>query len=245
MHEKYQAYVGIDVQAHQKPFFYSVLNSALEVVATGHGRMVDVLSYLAGLSSALVAVNGPVCTRESDREVRQSGLFDQASPADESAGARTGDMELASRGFTYSISGKTEERSIALASGLRELGYTLHGEIHSDKVYLETNCDAAFWLATGRMPYDARSLEGCLQRQLILCEMGIHLKDPMDFLEEFTRHRLRTSQIPMEQILPGYELRAMMAAATVWLVDNFPENVEHIGKAGAGEIILAGDFSYK
>lgn len=245
MHEKYQAYIGIDVQAHQKPFFYSVLDSTLEVVATGHGRMVDVLSYLAGLSSALVAVNGPVSAREQGREARQSGLFDQASSADESAAVRTGDLELESRGFSYSISGKTEERSLTLVSGMRELGYTLHGETISDKVYLETNSDAACWLAAGCMPYDARSLEGRLQRQLILCEMGIHLKDPMDFLEEFTRHRLRTSQIPMEQILPGYELRAMMAAVIAWLEDSFPEKVEHLGKAGMGEIILTGDFSSK
>ncbi|NMB53769.1 MAG: hypothetical protein GYA15_03630 [Leptolinea sp.] len=245
MLKKYLAYVGIDVQAHQKPFFYTVLDSTLEVIATGHGRMVDVLSYLAGLSSALVAVNGPISAREPDREVKQSGLFDQASPAGELVTARTGEKELASRGFTNFITGKTEERSIALASGLRELGYTMHGEINSDKVYLETNCDAACWLAAGCLPYDARSLEGRLQRQLILCEMGIHLKDPMNFLEEFTRHRLRTSQLPMEQILPGYELRAMMAAATAWLVDSFPEKVEHLGKSGAGEVILAGDFSSK
>ena len=67
----------------------------------------------------------------------------------------------------------------------------------------------------------------------------------MVFLEEFTRFRLRTSNVPLNQIGVAHELRAMMAAATAWLVDNRPETLEHLGQASEGVIILPKEFTRK
>ena len=52
----------------------------------------------------------------------------------------------------------------------------------------------------------------------------------MAFLEEFTRYRLRTSNVPLTQIGIAHELRALIAAATAWLMDNRPETLEHLGQ---------------
>ncbi len=246
----YQTYIGIDVQAIQKPFFYYSLNESLEILACGHGRLGDVLAYLAGQSSALVAVNGPICLDRSDGLIVQGGLFD-AEHSHPGENHRTGDIILSTRGFP-SVPNLHEgkklnvwvERSLELTAGIRQLGYE---ECHAGqpRTYFETQSDAAYWLATGSVPYDSRSLEGRLQRQLLLYEFGFAVKDPMSFLEEFTRFRLRTSQIPMSQIMPAHELRALISAATAWLADRRPEAVDHMGEVRKGEIILPRDFSRK
>lgn len=240
-----QTYIGIDVQAAQKPYFYSALNSNLEIIACGHGRLEDVTAYLAGQSSALVAVNGPVCLPQNSVQI---GLFEAGDLTGHPA-ARSGDRELEARGFfDLAVPEHAKkaplwvDRSLVLAEALKKLEYTMDG---GRRIYLETQSDAAYWLAAGVVPYDSRSLEGRLQRQMLLWEFGLPVKDPMNFLEEFTRFRLRTSQVPMEQILPGHELRAMIAASTAWLVDNHPERVEHFGAVNAGEIILPKEFSRK
>lgn len=244
MADFYQTYIGIDVQAVQKPYFYTALNASLEMIACGHGRLPDVTAYLSGQSSALVAVNGPVCL---PLDAVQIGLFEG-----EEGGrtvVRSGDRELETAGFHdlafHEHSKKPPvwvERSLELTDALAKLGYSLNGE---RRTYFETQSDAAYWLSTGALPYESRTLEGRLQRQLLLWEFGLAVKAPLSFLEEFTRFRLRTSQVPVDQILPGHELRAMIAASTAWLMDQHPDRVDHLGVKGEGEIILPRELSRK
>jgi hypothetical protein len=249
MAANFQTYVGIDVQAMQKPYFYTALNADLENIACGHGRLADVLAYLSGQSSAIVAINGPVCVQPSDRESLQDGLFDKTDNSGNHISLRTGDAELDSKGFPIAAIGKKiplwVERSLELADGIKQMGYRIVGSGETVRAFFETQCDAAYWLSAGAMPYDSRSLEGRLQRQLLLCEFGFHLTDPMIFLEEFTRYRLRTSQIPVEQVLMAHELRAMIAAASAWLLDVRPETMEHFGTIDEGEILLPREFLRK
>jgi hypothetical protein len=251
MTAKYQTYIGIDVQAVQKPYFYSALNTDLENIACGHGRLGDVLAFLSGQSSALVAVNGPICFQFAADSLVQGGLF-EADQTSQHKVNRTGDAELTARGYnpgSAPVSGKKPplwvERSLELTAGIRQLGYGSFSNPDGSNTFFETQCDAAYWLSTGAMPYDSRSLEGRLQRQLLLCEFGFPLKDPMAFLEEFTRFRLRTTQVPMSYIQPAHELRALMAAATAWLMDVRPEAVEHLGEMNEGEIFLPREFTRK
>jgi hypothetical protein len=245
MSTKFQTYIGIDIQAAHKPFFYAALQDDLEIIATGHGRLLDVLAYLSGQSAALVAINGPICAQHPGGESLQGGLFDRDESDDKFVPLRTGEAELISRGFAYSVPGKILERGLDLVSRLRELDYTIFAGNNTARSFLETQCDAACWLSTGSRPYDSHSLEGRLQRQLLLCEFGLSLKDPMAFLEEFTRHRLRTSQVPMDLVLSAHELRALMAAAIAWLVDTRPEAIERLGITGEGEIFLPREFLHK
>ncbi|GAP20005.1 hypothetical protein [Leptolinea tardivitalis] len=246
----FSTYIGIDVQAVQKPYFYTALNGNLETIACGHGRLGDVLAYLAGQSTALVAINAPVSAQIPEDSLYQEGLF-SPEQIKQTVVARTGDSELTARGFQFfQPVGNVKklplwvERSLELTAGMKQLGYDNTGE-RNKRSFFETQSDAGYWLATGTMPYESRSLEGRLQRQLLLYEFGFPLKDPMVFLEEFTRYRLRTSQVPMEQILPAHELRAIFSAATAWLVDMRPDAVECVGQPGQGEIIIPKEFSKK
>jgi hypothetical protein len=248
---KFLTYIGVDVQAFQKPFYYSAVDADLETIACGHGRMVDVLAYLAGQSSALVAINGPVWAPKSDPGFLQSGLFG-GEHLSISVIHRSPDIELTSHGYPrVPIPAAAKkiplwmERSLELTEEMKLMGYALVENSKANRVFFETNTDAAYHLITGCWPYDSRSLEGRLQRQLLLYEFGFPLRDPMVFLEEFTRYRLRTSNVPLIQIGVAHELRALMAAATAWLMDNRPEMLDHQGVGSEGEIILPKEFSRK
>lgn len=243
----FQTYIGIDVHASRKPYFYTAINGNLEILACGPACLADILAFLSGQSSALVAVNGPVCIQSPDGGSFQGGLFFESHTEERYVHHRSGDDELASRGFnTMILPRKTPpwvERSLDLTAGFRQLGFSVFGTSNSSRAYFETNCDAGFWLSFGAVPYDSRSLEGRLQRQLVLCEFGFPVQDPLIFLEEFTRHRLQTSQLPADQILPGYELKAMIASATALLFDQKPGAVETVGDPNNGALILPKEFS--
>jgi hypothetical protein len=244
-------YIGIDVQAAQKPFYYTALDADLETIACGHGRMGDVLAYLAGQTSAIVAINGPIWAPQAVTVSSQIGLF--GGEQNTIGGSqRWVDDELSTRGYpivfvpsAWKKAPVWMERSLELAAEIKRLGYVVSGNPSSTRFFFETNTDAAYHQITGNSPYDSRSLEGRLQRQLLLYEFGFHLQDPMSFLEEFTRFRLRTSNVPLAQICVAHELRALMAGATAWLLDHRPETLEHLGQNGEPEIILPREFTRK
>jgi hypothetical protein len=244
-------YIGIDVQAAQKPFYYTALDGELETIACGHGRLTDVLAYLAGQSSALVAVNGPIQLHQTSPVFSQAGLF--GSEHSTGAGPHRGlDFDLPDRESPpiQSLSfGKKPalwmERSMELAKEMKHLGYTEADVSTNNRAYFETNTDAACHRITGVSPYDSRSLEGRLQRQLLLYEFGFPLQDPMAFLEEFTRFRLRTSNVPLTQIETAHELRALIAGATAWLMDYRPETLEYLKQGMINPMVIPKEFTRK
>jgi predicted RNase H-like nuclease len=66
--------------------------------------------------------------------------------------------------------------------------------------------------------------------------MGI--KDPMEFFEEITRHRLLKGGLPTEFIYTAEELDALVAAYTAYLAASQPGEVLRIGNKQEGEIVL-------
>jgi hypothetical protein len=79
-----------------------------------------------------------------------------------------------------------------------------------------------------------------LQRQLVLYERGVRLKDAMNFFEEITRFRLLKGILPVEQIYTAEMLDVLAAAYTAWLAGHHPERLTHVGEAEEGQITLPG-----
>jgi hypothetical protein len=246
---KHAIYLGIDVQAAHKPFYYTALDADLETIACGHGRQADVLAFLAGQTSALVAINGPVWAPEFASHISQRGLFGEKESS-YTYTHRDVDIEMNARGYPMTVvppAGKKTpvwmERCLELVSLMKRMGYQPYIGDNAGLEYFETNTDAGYQQISGYRPYESRSLEGRMQLQLQLVELGLNLHDPMAFLEEFTRFRLRTSNIPLEQILPAHELRAMLAAVFAWLLDNRPHQIEHLGQNPGRNVILPKETS--
>ena len=53
------AFIGVDPASRRKSFTYAALDKDLNLLALADGEMDDVVAFLAGQSSAMVAVNSP------------------------------------------------------------------------------------------------------------------------------------------------------------------------------------------
>lgn len=158
---------------------------------------------------------------------------------------REAEHELNARGIPI---GGTP-RSEALAPGWMRIGFDLHRRLERlgfkalpeegpGRQRLETHPHAGFTALLGRAPLPKPTLEGRLQRALILFERGVRMHDPMAFLEEITRHRLLHGLLPMEQVLPQDQLDALLAAYTAWLAFVRPADVCRVGNKQEGFITL-------
>ena len=82
------------------------------------------------------------------------------------------------------------------------------------------------------------TLEGRQQRQLVLYEQGLGIRDPMEFFEEMTRHKLLKGILPLEQIYSAEALDAIAAAYMAYLAGRHPERLGKLGDAQEGQIFL-------
>ena len=69
----------------------------------------------------------------------------------------------------------------------------------------------------GLPPFAYGTLEGRIQRQLVLSNQELDVPDAMEFFEEITRYKLLHGVLPADNILPQPELDAWMAAYVAWL----------------------------
>ncbi|CAG0957786.1 hypothetical protein ANAEL_00441 [Anaerolineales bacterium] len=79
-----------------------------------------------------------------------------------------------------------------------------------------------------------------MQRQTLLYEHGLNIKDPMDFFEEITRYKLLKGILPMELLYLPEQLDALVAAYVAWLAVYKQEGVFLLGDAREGKLVLPG-----
>jgi len=97
-------------------------------------------------------------------------------------------------------------------------------EIKSQDFYRE-------WL--GQNPVPRRTLEGRLQRALVLYEQALRIEDPMDIFEEITRYKLIKGNFRLDNVYSSKELDALVAAYVAWMSVNRPERI-----VVTGELVL-------
>jgi hypothetical protein len=103
---------------------------------------------------------------------------------------------------------------------------------------METHPHACFCVLLGQNPLPRPTLEGRLQRQLVLYEQGIGIRDPMNFFEEITRHKLFKGTLPTDQIYTAEEQDAIAAAFTAYQAGCHPERTMQMGDPEEGQIVL-------
>jgi hypothetical protein len=118
------------------------------------------------------------------------------------------------------------------------MGFISYPSENAAHQWMETQPHAAYCSLLGQLLLPKPTLEGRLQRQLILYEQDMGIKDPMEFFEEITRHRLMKGVLPMEFIYSAEELDALVAAFTAYLTVNQPSEVVWIGDKEEGQIVL-------
>jgi hypothetical protein len=103
---------------------------------------------------------------------------------------------------------------------ISQVGFESFSNKNSAKQWLETKAQDCFRALGGQTPLPRRTLGGQIQRALILYDQGLQIKDPMEFFEEITRHKLIQGMLPLENLYTPRELDALASAYLAWMAVN-------------------------
>ena len=225
-------YIGVDVATDarrtNKTFTFLSLDQGLKLVAQGEGDLEDVVAYVGSQSQAMVAVNAP--RRPNLSLVQGEGTpGDTGSPLDEGGtrNCRVAEYQLRQHHIhVLSTSSRRETCPTWVRAGFKlfalldKLGFSAYPTPSGPRCSLEVSAHAVFCTLLGQAPFPPESVEGRLQRQLVLKEQGLKIKDPMYFFEEVTSFKLLQGILPLDEIYSAWELDALAAAYTAWQVTN-------------------------
>ena len=247
MNAEFSAFIGVEANRERSyPFTYAALDRDLTIRAFGRGSIKDAFAFLAGQESALAAINSPMSTSKGllkREEIREK--LSSKSRLGRWANLRLVEYELLERGVHVPRtpgSLKSSPRWIKLGFRLFEelgkFGYKPYPGADAPKQYFECQGEAVFWNLLGHAPLKEHTLEGRLQRQIVLQLCGLPVPDAMLFFEGITRHHLLNSTLPLDNLYSNEELNALAAAYTAWLACTQTGKVIRIGHEEEGFIFL-------
>lgn len=240
------SFIGVDPTAGQRPFVYAVLDHERKLLALAEGDLEAVLAFIGGQQEAYVAVSAP--RQPNVGLIAREEIRATLSPRPRSGrwmDARLADYQM--RQHNIKIPPTPAERSdcpgwmqmgFEVYDRLAGLGYRRYPADEGRKQMLEVYPHASYCVWLERVPHPKRSLEGRLQRQLALFELGVDVPDPMRFFEEITRHRLLKGVLPLEFLYTASELDALAGAMTAWVAANNPEQVTLLGDPREGQVVV-------
>lgn len=239
-------FIGIDPTAGERPFSYAALAHDLSLLALGEGDLEEVLAFAAGQQEAFVAICAP---RQPNQGLLQRQAVRQSLSPPPRPGRwsdfRLAEYYLRQRRLNSPKTPAREEdcprwmrNGFSLFRRLQAYGYELFPHEGASRQLLEVYPHACYAALGGAVPLAKHTLEGRLQRQLLLYDCQVGVTDPMEFFEEITRHRLRRGILPLEKLHTAGELDALAAAYVAWLAASDPQQVELLGDAEEGQIAL-------
>ena len=87
-------------------------------------------------------------------------------------------------------------------------------------------------------PYLKDTLEGRLQRQLLLYDEGVNIPDAMDWFEEVTRTHILRGEIRYNGVRTHDELDALASALTAYYAHTKPKQITLVGDVEDGQIVV-------
>ncbi len=240
------AYIGIDPTAGQRPFHYAALDQGLQLLALGQGGLEDVLAFVAGQRQAVLGVCAP--RRANLGVMERPEVRERLSPPPRPGrwkSFRLAEYLLRQRRIPSPQTPAREEScpnwmrmGFTLYRRLEALGYCAYPAQDAPLLWLEVYPHAFYCTLLGVAPFPKYTLEGRIQRQLVLYEQKVRVPDPMLFFEEITRHRLLQGVLPIDDLYQPGELDALAGAYTAWMAANHPDQVTLLGDAEEGQIVL-------
>ncbi|MBN2547972.1 MAG: DUF429 domain-containing protein [Anaerolineales bacterium] len=239
-------FIGIDPTAGDHPFVYAALDHELRLLALGQGSMEDILAFAAGQHQAVAAVCAPRLPNQglmARPEIRQD-LTPAPTPG-RWLNFRLADYLLRQRRLSSVQTPAEEEQcprwmrnGFLLYRRLEGLGYQIYPHEQAELQCLEVYPHACYAALLGKLPFPKHSLEGRIQRQLVLYENRLNVPDPMRIFEEITRHRILKGVLELDNLYTPGELDALVAAYTAHLASNHPDQVTVLGDPREGEVVL-------
>lgn len=239
-------FLGIDPTAGKRPLTFIALDQNLHILTIGHGSLEEALAFIAGQSRAVIAVCSP--SRTNMGLMKQEEIRQKLSPPPRLGrwtNYRVAEYQLRRMHINIPYTPSEEKDcprwmkiGFKIFQRIKKMGYKAFPSDEAANQYLEVYPHACYTALLEKNPYPKQSIEGRLQRQLLLYENNINVTDPMRFLEEITRHRIITGSLPMDFILSPEELDALIAAYTAWWVINKPNKYTSVGDPQEGLVFI-------
>lgn len=212
---------------------YAVLDAEQRLILDGRARWDELPGVVARYPAATVAVAAPLGP--------SLGLLRNGAGA-----GRVAEHELIRRGIPLPFTPRTAaEASPAvqtawqLIDALREMGVIdYQPERNRAWLLLEANPTATAAALLGRVPLDRDSLEGRMQRQLLLAQEGLNVPDAMTVFESLTRHRLMRGEIDLSPLYGPTVLDVLLTALTAWYAGCRSAAISRVGHSDEGLIVV-------
>ena len=241
-------FIGIDPTAGSRPMQYAALDRKLRLVALDEAEMEGVLAFIGSLDSAVVGIDAPQSPNHGlmgHADVRRR--YNLRPGGSTWSDWRVCEYELRQRNIRlYGTPGEAQEAKGWVKTGfdlfqrLQGSGFrpTILGEPPAKRSLLEARSHVGYTVLLERRPFLKRTMEGRLQRQLVLHSLAVDVPDPMRVFEEITRYKVLQGQLPLEELYEVEELEALMAAYLAWKATVEPHEVTLVGDPREGEIVL-------
>ena len=238
--------IGIDIASSRRPFSYAALDNSKRLLALGQCQILEILAFCSGQEQAVIALNAPLQINQG--LMQQDDIRRQLTPPPASGHwteLRVAEYQLHQAGIhvphtpTHSKDCQVwMQHGFTLTQNLTSYHYQPYPTDNAPRQLLETQADALFHILTGQAPVDVKTLEGRLQRQLMLFDQKLPVSDPMELFEEITRYRLLHGELSINHVLSGGELNALSAAHVAWMAVHQADQLQPFGMAQEGLIYL-------
>jgi hypothetical protein len=239
-------FIGIDLSGTRGSFTCAVLDENRRIQFRGEVTQIEWLAKLSEYPVTIAAITSPINLNEGVMadDARRSKL-QVPPPSKKYTSLRLCEYELLLRGFTTTRTpGRFEDcspalqRSLRFTSNLAAQGFQRWPAPGAERQLMEVHPESAYAELLGVKLNPTKTLEGRIQRQLILQEEHLNVRDPMIFFEEITRHKMLIGQLPEGILISPAELNALIAAYTAWSAYTNPTRVTRLGDLNEGHIIL-------
>ena len=239
-------FIGIDPTAGKRPMAYAALDKDLRTLALGEGDLDAVTAFVGGQQAAFVAINAP--QKPNQGLMKRTDIRENLKPVPRPGrweGFRVVEYLL----FQHKIRTPRTHASVDNCPAWMQMGFDLYKRVaelgyqpyltpDAPCQVMEVYPHAAYTVLLNSTPFPKTSLEGRLQRQLLLHNQGLHIPDPMRVFEEITRFRILQGIMPLDDLYSHRELDALIAAFTAWVAATSPEGITALGNPEEGQIIL-------
>jgi hypothetical protein len=239
-------FIGIDPPSGEKSLTYAALDKDLNLIALGKDDLTGVVAFVGGQKAAHVGVNAP--RRLNQGLMKMDSIRDKLNPRPNPGrytAFRVAEYDLIQKNIRIP---KTPDK-VDLCSGWMKNGFLLYKRLEElgfndfpaeDHKYqmLEVYPHAAYSALLKKIPFLKKTLEGRLQRQLLLHSLSVEVPDPMRLFEEITRYKIIQGELPLDGLFSVEELEALIAAYLAWKAALEPDEITLVGERNEGEIVI-------
>jgi len=239
-------FIGIDPTAGKRPNTYIAIDKDLHILALGEGGIEEITAFVGGQESAFVSICAPQRPNQGlmKREDIRASLSPNPRPG-RWLGFRVVEYLLYQRNIRTPRTSSSEmncprwmQMGFKIFRRLKRLGYQNFPQDEIPKQLIETYPHASYTAMLERLPFRKNTLEGRLQRQMVLYNHEIEVSDPIRVLEEITHYRLLQGNLPLEGLHTPNELDALVAAYTSWQAALHPDQITILGYPEEGQIVI-------